>query len=74
MILFIILAFTALLLMVASIALLSAGGATFIVILSDVIVCAFLIIWIMKRLLSHDSVEDAKSKPQADNMPNTESK
>ena len=29
---------------------------------------------IMKRLLSHDSVEDAKSKPQADNMPNTESK
>ena len=29
---------------------------------------------IMKRLLSQDSVEDAKSKPQADNMPNTESK
>ena len=51
MILFIILAFTALLLMVASIALLSAGGATFIVIFGDVIVCAFLIIWINKRLL-----------------------
>ena len=51
MVLFIILAFTALLLMVASIALLSVGGATFIVIFGDVIVCAFLIIWIIKRLL-----------------------
>lgn len=51
MILFIILLLTVLLLTVAGIAMLSVGGAAFIVLFGDVIVCAVLIVWIMKRLL-----------------------
>lgn len=51
MILFIILLFTLMLVMVTSIALLSVGGATFIIIFGDLIVCALMIVWIMKRLL-----------------------
>lgn len=51
MITFIILLCTLLLVTVASIALLSVGGAAFIVVFGDLIVCALMIVWIMKRLL-----------------------
>lgn len=51
MITFIILLCTLLPVIVASIALLSVGGAAFIVIFGDLIVCALMIVWVMKRLL-----------------------
>lgn len=51
MILFIILLLVLLLLSIFLVAVVSVGGAIGIVIFSDVIVCAFIIIWIMKRLV-----------------------
>ena len=51
MILCIILTLILLMITAASIALLSVGGAAFIVVFGDVIVCAFLIVWIMKKIL-----------------------
>ena len=51
MVTFIILLCTLLLVTVASIALLSVGGAAFIVVFGDLIVCALMIVWVMKRLL-----------------------
>ena len=52
MILFIILLLTLLTLMVFTILAVSAGGAVFIVLFGDVIVCILLIVWILKRLIS----------------------
>ena len=51
MILFIILLLTLLTLMVFTILTVSAGGAVFIVLFGDVIVCILLIVWILKRLI-----------------------
>lgn len=51
MILFTILLIILLLITVITVLALSAGGAAFIVLFGDVIVCGFLIIWIMKRLI-----------------------
>ena len=51
MILFFILMLIVLLLGGIGVALLSIGGSAFIVLFSDVIVCVFLIIWIMKKLI-----------------------
>lgn len=50
MILFMILLLTLILLTVITVVAVSAIGATGIVLFGDVIVCAFIIIWIMKRL------------------------
>lgn len=52
MILFTILLLTLLLITVLTVLAISAGGATFIVLFGDVIVCGFLIIWIMKKLIN----------------------
>lgn len=52
MILFTILLLTLILLTIITVLVVSAGGAIFIVIFGDVIVCIFLIIWLMKRLIS----------------------
>ena len=52
MILFIILLLMLILLTVITVTVISAGGAVLIVLFGDVIVCAGLIIWIMKRLVS----------------------
>lgn len=51
MILFMILLLTLLLITVLTVIAISAGGAVFIVLFGDVIVCGFLIIWIMKKLI-----------------------
>ncbi len=51
MVLFIILSLTLLILTVTIILLVSAGGAIFIVIFGDVIVCIFIIAWIIKHLI-----------------------
>ena len=51
MILFIILLIVLLILLVAGIIILSVGGASFILIFGDVIVCAFIIVMIMKRII-----------------------
>lgn len=51
MILFMILLLTLILLTVITVVAVSAIGATGIVLFGDVIVCAFIIIWIMKRLI-----------------------
>lgn len=51
MILFVILALIVVILMVAGIIVLSVGGASFVIIFSDVIVCAIFITWIIKRLI-----------------------
>lgn len=51
MVLFIILSLTLLILTVTVILLVSAGGAIFIVIFGDVIVCIFIIAWIIKHLI-----------------------
>lgn len=51
MILFTILLLTLLLITVITVLAISAGGAAFIVLFGDVIVCGFLIIWIMKKLV-----------------------
>lgn len=51
MVLFMILLLTLLLITVITVLAISAGGAAFIVLFGDVIVCGFLIIWIMKKLV-----------------------
>ena len=50
MILFIILLLTAVILTVVTVLALSAGGAAFIVLFGDVIVCIALIVWIMRKI------------------------
>lgn len=50
MILSTILAITILALVVITIVALSVGGAAFIIIFGDVIVCVFILMWIFKRL------------------------
>ncbi len=50
MILFMTLALTLILLTIITILFVAAGGAFMIVVFGDVIVCGFLIIWLMKRL------------------------
>lgn len=50
MILFLILSLIVLALTVITITVLAAGGATFIIVFGDVIVCIFLLIWIIKKL------------------------
>lgn len=50
MILFLILLLILVILTVFSVFILSVGGAAFIVVFGDVIVCAAIIIWIMKRV------------------------
>lgn len=50
MILFSILVLMTLLLMVVTVVALSVGGAAFIVIFGDVIICVFILMWIIKRL------------------------
>lgn len=52
MVLFMILLLTLLILVVFGVLAVSVGGATIIVLFGDVIVCAFIIVWIMKRLIS----------------------
>lgn len=51
MILFITLAIIAILLLVFTVFAVAVGGAVFIVIFADVIVCAAIIIWIVMRLV-----------------------
>lgn len=51
MILFMILLLTLLFIGVITVLAISAGGAAFIVLFGDVIVCGFIIIWIMKKLV-----------------------
>jgi len=50
MILFIILTLTLLFLLAFTVIALSFGGAVFIIIFGDVIVCAVLIIWLIKKI------------------------
>ena len=50
MILFITLLIMALLLAVFTVFAIAIGGSVFIVVFGDVIVCVFIILWIMKRL------------------------
>ena len=50
MILFIILALIVALLVTITVLAISIGGTAFIIIFGDVIVCIFIILWIMKRL------------------------
>ena len=51
MILFTILLITLAIIAVSSVLILSVGGAAFIVIFGDLVVCMAIIIWIMKRLV-----------------------
>lgn len=51
MILFLILLLTLLLITVITVLAISAGGAAFIVLFGDVIVCGFIIIWILRMLV-----------------------
>lgn len=51
MILFTILLLTLALLAVVTVLAISAGGAAFIILFGDVIVCMFIIIWVIKRLI-----------------------
>lgn len=51
MILFIILLFIAVVLTIFTIAAISVGGAVFVILFSDVIVCIALIIWLLKRFI-----------------------
>lgn len=51
MILFTILLLTLALLTVVTVLAISAGGAAFIILFGDVIVCMFIIIWVIKRLI-----------------------
>lgn len=51
MILFLILVLTLLFIIGFTIIAVSLGGSVFIVIFSDVIVCAFIIIWIIRKLI-----------------------
>lgn len=52
MILFTILALTLLTLIVFTVIAVSLGGSVFIIIFGDVIVCAAIIVWIIKRLVT----------------------
>lgn len=52
MYLFIILMATLLLLSIVTVVAVSVGGAAFIVVFGDVIVCIFLISWLIKKLVS----------------------
>ena len=51
MILFTILAVTLIILTRITVLAVGAGGAIFVVLFGDVIVCIFLIVWLMKRLI-----------------------
>lgn len=51
MILFMILLLTLIFLVVFTVFAVSAGGAIFIIVFGDVIVCAFLIVWMLKHLM-----------------------
>lgn len=51
MILFILLLLMLLLLTVVTVFAISVGGSAFIILFGDVIVCIFIIVWIMKKLL-----------------------
>ena len=51
MILFIILLLTLAVLSIISILAISAGGAIVIILFGDVIVCGFIIVWIMKKII-----------------------
>lgn len=51
MILFMILLLILLVLTVLTVLAISAGGAAFIVLFGDVIVCIFIIVWIMSKLI-----------------------
>lgn len=51
MILFITLTIIAILLLMCTVFAISVGGAVFIMIFADIIVCAAIIIWIMMRLI-----------------------
>lgn len=50
MILFLILLLTAILLTLVTVIAISVGGTAFIVLFGDVIVCIFILIWVMKLL------------------------
>ena len=50
MILFMILLLMAVLLTLITVVSISVGGTTFIILFGDVIVCIFIIVWIMRRL------------------------
>ena len=51
MILFIILMIVLILLVVFALAVIGVGGTVFIIVFADVIVCIFIIVWVMKRLI-----------------------
>ena len=51
MILFTILSIMLVMLIVTAVAVLAVGGGAFIIVFADLIVCAFVIIWIIKRLI-----------------------
>lgn len=51
MILFTILLLTLIILTILSVLAISMGGAIFIIVFGDVIVCIFIIVWILKRLI-----------------------
>ena len=55
MILFTILLLILIILVVFAVILISIGGSAFIVIFGDVIVCMFIIAWIMKKLIKRNS-------------------
>lgn len=50
MVLFLILLLITIILAIVTVVAVSIGGATFIILFGDVIVCVFIIVWIMKRL------------------------
>ena len=51
MILFTILSIMLVMLIVTAVVVLAVGGGAFIIVFADLIVCAFVIIWIIKRLI-----------------------
>lgn len=51
MFLFLILLLILILITIFTVAVVSVGGAVFIVIFGDVIVCAFIIVWLLRKLL-----------------------
>ena len=51
MILFTILSIMLVMLIVTAVVILGVGGGAFIIVFADLIVCAFVIIWIIKRLI-----------------------
>ena len=58
MILFIILMIILLILLIVGVLTISIGGAGFIILFSDIIVCAFIIVMIMKGLLNRKKDEN----------------